>query len=130
MSNNIINKERKIFTRIYFEDDIGNKMEIKSPVLLSIFQSEKLLQLYKNDPEKKYSVKDIFNLRNKALPVKEPTIRHALNDNQIYFETSKDIEIRGSKGNKTVMVIIFTKLKPIVHYVFKAIEEMQKNDKK
>lgn len=109
---------------IYFNDKIGGTLAIKAPVLLSIFQSEELLKTYKKDPDRKYSVKEIYELCNKNIPVKEATIRRALTDNSMYFETGKDIDIRDKKGKKTVVVINFTKLKPIVENIFDAVEEL------
>jgi hypothetical protein len=121
-------KKRNPAPIIYFNDGLGGTIAIKSPVLLSIFQSHKLILAYKKNPDKKYSVKEIFELRNKDIPVKEATIRRALADNKEFFETTKDIEIRGRKGNQTVMVINFTKLKPITEFIFNAVEEFWGDD--
>jgi hypothetical protein len=111
---------------IYFNDGMGGTVAIRAPVLLSIFQSPSLIKAYKEDPERRYSVKEIFELCNDNIPVKEATIRRALTDNGIFFETGKDIDIRKKNGKKTVMVINFTKLKPIAKYVFQAVEELWK----
>lgn len=121
-------KTERLVDPIYIYDGVGTRVEIKSPVLLSIFQSPELIKEYKKDPEKKYTVKDILKIRCSELPVKEATIRRALTDNTQYFDTQKDVEIRGKRGNKTVMVINFTKLKPIAFDIFKAVEKKWKED--
>lgn len=120
--------KKTIIAIIYFNDGIGGTKVIKAPVLLSIFQSEKLMRSFCEDPEKKYSVKEIYELRNKNIPVKEATIRRCLTDNKIFFETSKEVEIRKKKGKKTVMVINFTTLKPITKYVFDAVKEIWEDE--
>lgn len=128
MPNRKVNEDPTPVPVIYFNDGIGGTMAIKAPVLLSIFQSEELLKAYKKDPDRKYSVKEIYELCNKNIPVKEATIRRALTDNGFYFETGKDIDIRKNKGKKTVVVINFTKLKPIVQHVFDAVEDLWDDD--
>jgi hypothetical protein len=113
---------------IYFDNGVGGTLTIKAPVLLSIFQSEELVKAYREDPDRRYSVKEIYDLCNKNIPVKEATIRRALTDNGVFFETGKDIDIRKHKGKKTVVVINFTKLKPIAEYVFDAVQELWEDE--
>lgn len=113
---------------IYFNDGLGGTLAIKAPVLLSIFQSPALLEAYKQDPDRRYSVKEIYELANKSIPVKEATVRRVLTDNNIYFETDKGVDIREDGDKKTVMVVNFTKLKPIAEYVFQAVESLWEDD--
>lgn len=127
--NKISNKKTcTIVPVIYVNNAMGGTIAIRAPVLLSIFQSEEILNEFRKNPHKKYSVKEIFDMRCKEIPVKEATVRRVLTDNKMFFETTKDIEIRGKKGKKTVMVINFTKLKPISEFVFKAVEELWENE--
>ena len=113
---------------IYFNNGLGGTLAIKSPVLLSIFQSPKLLKEFRKNPNRKYSVKEIFKLRNKDIPVKEPTIRRALADNKEFFETKKEVEIIDKKNSKTIMIINLTKFKPFSEQVFNAVEELWEED--
>lgn len=110
---------------IYVDNGMGETITIKSPVLLSIFQSKDLIKEFEEDPDRKYSVKEIFEMRNKNIPVKEATIRRCLSENQLFFETKKDIDIQKKKGRKTVVIINMTKLKPLSKAVFEAVKTIQ-----
>ena len=124
MPDNKIKQKRKWSTPfVYCDDGMGGKVFIRAPVLLSIFRSTKLIEAYKKNPERTYSVKEIFDLSNRDIPVEQSSIRKVLTDNKIFFETRKEIEVRRHRGTKTVMVINFAKLKPIAKFVFDAIEE-------
>jgi hypothetical protein len=120
--------KKRIKPVIEFNNGLGGRLLIKSPVLLSIFQSPKIIQAYKEDPERKYSVREIFELINKNMPLKEPTVRRALSDNKEFFETTKEIDVVEKKNSKTIMVINFTKFKPFAENVFNAVEELFKED--
>ena len=85
---------------------MGGYIEIRSPVLLSIFQSEELMHAYKQDPHRKYSVNEILSMRNKSIPVQRPSIRRTIVDNTILFETTKEVQVIGKKGNKYVFEYI------------------------
>jgi hypothetical protein len=103
---------------IIFEDDKGQKQIIKTPSLNILFRSEKLQESYKKNPSQKYSVNDILKMMGKLAP-KKNTLRDNLGKFDIYFEDKDEYQSRFEK-KRLISVKIF-KLKPLVEYIFNAI---------
>lgn len=97
-------KNRRILTELVINTG-SETIVIKSPSLLAIFQSEKLLESYEEDPDRAYSVKEIFEMLNDSIPVQECTIRRVLADNRMFFDTFKAVEIQKKKKSKRVVVL-------------------------
>lgn len=104
------NKDRLIFTELIINTG-SETIVVKSPSLLAIFQSEKLLEAFEEDPDREYSTREIFSMLNGDIPVQECTIRRILVENRVFFETSKAVDIQKKKGVKKVVVLNVTKFK-------------------
>jgi hypothetical protein len=112
---------------IIFENDKGEKQEITTPSLNVIFRCKELQESFNNNPERKYSVNDIIGMIGNLAPNKN-TLRTNLSNSELYFDdTGESISghVDYSKDSepprKRLVTLKLFKLKPLVEYIFKAI---------
>jgi hypothetical protein len=117
------NKEIKCPGRIIYEDDMGQRAEITAPTLITLFFSDKLIQSFNKDPDREYSMKELWKLTN-CVGGERPAIS-SVGSNvkaniKIFF---RDTAVRPTKQG--LMRVNVAKLKPIVNNIIKAVQNIK-----
>lgn len=112
-------KKNGLLPRIVFDDGMGDRIEITAPSLVTLFQSEKLMNNFDKDPEREYTIEELIDMM--LIPCDKGTMRANFRRNEL-FEVDERIE-KGKGGLVTRIIVIFN---PNVKRIFAAVKELKK----